>query len=101
MGLESGGLLDQRGFLHRGWVGHGLHSWGLLGLEGWHLLGLQGRVGSCFRLLDWSLLRLRIGDGLLLGVRIGALVGSRRLWGSHRGTVVFSWLWLGRDCDES
>ena len=76
VGLESGGLLDQRGFLHsNGWVGLGLNSWGLHGLESWRPLGPQGHPGSCsLQLLDWSLLRLRLGGGLLLVVRIGALV---------------------------
>ena len=65
-------------------VGLGLQSWGFHGLESWRPLGLQGRPGSCsLQLLDWSLLRLRLGGGLLLVVSIGALVGSRRLWGSH------------------
>ena len=63
--------------------------------------GRRVRLRSCFRLLDWSLPRLRLGGGLLLGVSIGALVRSRRLWGNHRGNEVFSWLWSGRDCDES
>ena len=57
------------------------------------LLGLKGRLRSCnFRFLDWSL-RPRLGGGLLL-------VGGRSLLGSH-DIMVFCWLRLGRDCNES